>query len=550
MIPALSPQYLAFLFCPALAHAAFELEAVHPREGAEGVAVSTSIHLRFSDALDLATLEQLSLHEVASDAVVTVNRASDLTNASITLAPTGFLAPGTRYEIRGSAGVKSKAGAGLVPFRASFTTGDRKFAQDDRLVFEQSTFDGARSMTTVSVGPDGRLYAADAFGHLVVWDLKDDGTPTGRTILLDDPSGSRQYIDLEWDPAATADNLVLWVSYAERIAPEGERRYFTGVIARLEIADTPDETVVVTGLPHGREKQGGFDTLPHQPNGLAFRDGKLYQSVGSTSSSGGTANWGIGEQALSACILEIDYDEIGEPLDVFPGSGFAAGAEGSHLRVFATGVRNALEIVAHTNGKLYTAVNINDRKGRADGVPDDPDIPGDQNMLITQTTPDQESLYILEEGRYYGFPNPARGQFVLSGGNPTIGEDAFEITDYPVGTMPEAGFAPGLVFPIWQYGGTSPDGMIEYLRDSSHPLEECLFCCFYSTGDIAVLRLAGDGSLAAVEKLRQAGGKLDLAGPLDIAVDPRTGVLYIADFGKQAKFGADGSMVMLRPKIR
>ena len=42
----------------------------------------------------------------------------------------------------------------------------------------------------------------------------------------------------------------------------------------------------------------------------SFKDGKLYQSVGSTSSSGGPANWGIPEQPLSACILEIDFERI------------------------------------------------------------------------------------------------------------------------------------------------------------------------------------------------------------------------------------------------
>ncbi len=547
MNTSVSLRTLIFALCPGLVASGLELEAVHPGHGATDVPVGASIHLRFSDALDLATLENLVLHEGKSESEIGVSRASDLTNASITLVPADFLQPRTRYEIRGSERVHSKEGVPLVPFRAAFVTGTADDSAGDRLTFEPSVFDTSRSMTTVSFGPDGRLYAADAFGHLVVWDVGAEGTPTGRSVLLDDPRESRQYIDLEWDPSASADRLVLWVSYAEREAPEGDRHYFTGTIARLTIGQTIAESVVVTGLPHGRERQGGFETLPHQPNGLAFKDGMLYQSVGSTSSSGGTANWGVGEQALSACVLEIDYQKISQPLDVFPGTGFDPSAASSPLRVFATGVRNALEIVSHSNGRLYTAVNINDRKGRADGVPDDPTIPGDQNALITQTTPDHESLYILERARHYGFPNPSRDQFVLAGGNPTAEADPFEIADYPVGTMPEPGFAPDLMFPVWQYGGTSPDGMIEYLPRGAHPLSHSLLCCFYSAGDIAVLRLAGDGRLAAVEKLRHAGGKIPLAGPLDITADPRTGILYIADFGKQAKFGADGSMVMLRP---
>ncbi|CAN5161744.1 hypothetical protein BH23VER1_BH23VER1_32120 [soil metagenome] len=560
------PRLALLIFCLSVAAAAgFDLESAHPIDGADGVPVSASLHLRFSEALDLESLRHLRLQRVTEGGVpasevaaseVAVGRASDLTNAAITLSPRDFLVPGTRYEIRGTGAVKSKSGEALVPFVVRFTTGSQEFAPDDRLVFEPETFDRTRSMTTVVFGPDRRLYAADAFGHLVVWDVGNDQRPHNRQTLLDDPTESRQYIDLEWDPEATAENLVLWVSYAERLAPEGDRHYFTGTIARLEIAvgavgaGGVTERVVVAGLPHGRERQGGFETLPHQPNGLVFKDGMLYQSVGSTSSSGGPANWGVSEQALSACILEIDYARIDGTLDVHSGLGFDPSSQGSPVRVFATGVRNALEMVAHSNGRLYTAVNINDRKGPGDGVPDHPDIPGDQNKLVTGTTPDHESLYILERGRHYGFPNPVRGQFVLSGGNPTADVDPFEIPDYPVGTPPDEGFAPDLIFPLWQYGGTSPNGMLEYLPRVSHPLRHALICCFYSAGDIAVMTLGEDGLPVAVEKLRGQMGKLQLAGPLDITMDPESGTLYVADFGKQAEFGADGSMVMLRPALR
>jgi hypothetical protein len=402
-------------------------------------------------------------------------------------------------------------------------------------------------MTTVLFGPDRRLYAADAFGNLVCWDIADDGKPTGKNNILADPRQSRQYIDLEWDPKADAQNLILWVSYAERLAAKDDRHYFTGTIARLALGEKIDEQVVVTGLPHGREKQGGFDTLPHQPNGLVFKDGKLYQSVGSTSSSGGPPNWGLPEQLLSGCILEIDVGRIGSPLDVHPKTGYDPRAAGAPVRIFATGVRNALELVAHTNGRLYTATNINDRAGRGDGVPDHPGIPGDQNALIAQTTPNHESLYLIERGRHYGHPNPARRQYVLGGGNPTAGVDPFEIPDYPVRTMPDDGYAPELMYPLWQHGGTSPNGMIEYLPKSPHPLRGALIVCFYSAGDIAVLPLRKDGRPTSIAKLRGPAGKLRFNGPLDITMDPATGILYVADFGLQSKFGADGSMVMLRP---
>lgn len=518
----------------------------HPADKAIDVHVAASIHLRFSQAMDATTLKYLRLSERArgNETEVAAQHSTDLTQASITVSPTQFLKPETGYVLTGNSNVRSRNGERLRPFRLEFQTGPRHDAVDSRLVFKATEIETIRSLTTVSVGPDRHLYAADAFGNLYRWQLTAAGLPVKREVIWRDARRSRQIIDLEWDPQADAQRLVLWVSYAERLPPDKRRFYFTGTISRLTIGRNVQEQQIVIGLPHGREKQGGFETLPHQPNGLVFRDGLLYQSVGSTSSSGGPPNWGVAEQPLSACVIEIDVSRIQPPLDVHPESGYDATAEDAPLRLFATGIRNALELVVHSNGQLYTGVNQNDRSGPADGVPDHPDIPGDQNRRITSTTPDHESLLIVQRGRHYGFPNPSRRQYVLAGGNPTSNPDAFEIPEYPVGTHPDAGFAPELMFPIWQYGGTSANGGLVY-NSPGHPLHEHLFWCFYSTGDIAVMPLGADGFPTTVEKLRTLAGKLQLSGPLDITQDPRNGNLYIADFGKQNKFGADGSLVML-----
>ncbi|MDQ8184739.1 Ig-like domain-containing protein [Pelagicoccus sp. SDUM812002] len=528
----------------------FELSESYPADGSDSMPVSIAVQLRFSEPVEADTLTSIELFRVDDSGgrvKVEIRPATDLTNASITLVPERYLSPFSRYELIGDQRLKAKGDHAFSPFNVSFRTGEGISETQRGLMFSKETFDRNRSMTTVSFGPDRRLYAADAFGNLVRWEIDDRGRPEKRTTLLSDRSESRQYIDLEWDPEATADNLIVWVSYGERTNYEEERRFFTGTIARLTLGEEIVEEIVVKGLPHGREKQGGFETLPHQPNGLVFRDGYLYQSIGSTSSSGGPPNWGIPEQRLSACIVKIDYRNINSPLDVHPLRGYDPINDVGTLQIFATGVRNALEIVSHSNGNLYTAVNLNDRRGPADGVPDDPDIAGDQNLLIEQTTPDQESLLLLREGRHYGFPNPMRGQYVLGGGNPTESEDPFEISDYPVGTYPEPGFAPELMYPIWKYGGTSPNGMIEYLPSESHPLSHALICCFYSAGDIAVMPLDATGLPNAVEKLRGREDKLQFNGPLDITMDPETGIIYVADFGTQNKFGSDGSLCLLRP---
>lgn len=545
-----------------------KLAASHPADQATGVLLSDSLHLRFSDAVDVESLESIRLQkgvEVAGKEItdqeitdqgdggnVDVRRSTDLTGASITIVPTQFLAPNQSYRIVGERGLRAVNGTPIQPFVIEFHTGNKSAVDGAGLRFAAQTFDKTRSMTTVLFGPDRKLYAASAFGEIACWDVDATGKPSNRTVVFQDPTRSRQFIDLEWDPRASSDDLVLWVSYAERLTAKTDPRYFfTGKISRLRIGDSKilEEHVVVSGLPHGREVQGGHETLPHQPNGLCFKEGMLYQSVGSTSSSGGPANWGIPEQLLSGCVLEIDYQRIGDQtVDVFPGSGtFDPFAKSSLIKHFATGVRNALEILAHSNGRLYTAVNINDRGKRSDGVPDDPDIPGDQNELIKMVTPDHESLFILQRGRHYGFPNPTLGHYVLNGGNPTKDEDPFEIADYPVGTMPEDGFAPELMYPIWRWGGTSPNGMIEYRPPMEHPLASAILCCFYSAGDVAAMVLGDDGMPVQVAKLRGERGKLQFTGPLDITQDTATGSLYVSDFGKQSAFGSDGSMVWLRP---
>ena len=534
---------------------AVELSSSFPERNASDTSRSSSIYLRFTEPLDIVSIDGLSLYGPKGQAFteIPVTRSVGLTADLIELAPREFLEADSTYEVRGSASVRSASGQSLKQFQLRFKTGAYGFEQNQRLTCSPEIFDDTRSMTTVLFGPDRRLYAADALGSVYRYDIDDSGKPVNRVVLLSDESKSRQYIDLEWDPEATPDNLVLWTSFSERLMPEGHpERFFTGKIARLAIdGGAVDERLVVKGLPHGREVQGGFETLPHQPNGLLFRDGMLYQSVGSTSSTGGTDNWGIEEQPLSACVIEIDYRRIEGTLDVGPSSNFDPELPGSLLRLYATGVRNALELVDHSNGHLYTAVNINDRQGPINGVPDDPDIPGDQNLLINQRTPDHESLYILERGRHYGCPNPSRGHYVLNGGNPTAGQDPYEITDYPVGTLPEPGFAPRLMYPIWRWGGTSPNGMIEYAPRFAHPLSRTLICCFYSANKLAVITLGSDGLPVSIDALEDPqGNMLFFSGALDVTMDPETGFLYLAAFGKQNMFGQDGSMAVLRPALR
>src|SRR5207237_5309263 len=140
----------------------------------------------------------------------------------------------------------------------------------------------------------------------------------------------------------------------------------------------------------------------------------------------------------------------------------------------------------HRNGNLYTGLN-----GAAAGgdVPAGPRSPAIAN--IKETT--EDLLLRVTKGAYFGHPNPARNEFVLMGGNPTAEKDPQEITEYPVGTQPEAKFT----MPAYDFGkSVSPNGLIEYIGGT---LDGDILVTRYSGGkDIIVLVPGKDGNITQV----------------------------------------------------
>jgi hypothetical protein len=75
-------------------------------------------------------------------------------------------------------------------------------------------------------------------------------------------------------------------------------------------------------------------------------------------------------------------------------------APGSHVTVYASGVRNPFDLVLHTNGQLYATDN-----GPNQGF-------GGSSMGMTTEGGDvwsPDELLLMEPGEYYGHPNRARG---------------------------------------------------------------------------------------------------------------------------------------------
>ena len=145
-------------------------------------------------------------------------------------------------------------------------------------------------------------------------------------------------------------------------------------------------------------------------------------------------------------------------------------------------------------------------------------------------------------GAYYGHPNAARGEFTLSGGNPTPGADVQEVVDYPVGTRPNPRFRP----PAFSFGKhQSPNGMVEYRGPTGGAdpfggaLDGAILVARYSGGDdVQVLIPAADGTIAA--SVLNVDGLRRFTDPLDLALDATTGNVYVAEYGGR-------KLTLLRP---
>ncbi len=155
----------------------------------------------------------------------------------------------------------------------------------------------------------------------------------------------------------------------------------------------------------------------------------------------------------------------------------------------------------------------------------------------------------IVRGKHYGHPNPSRGQFVLNGGNPTAAVDLFEIPQYPVGTRPDENFEPELIYDLRPGGGNSANGMVEYC--ATGPLFGKLLIAYFSeTKCIQALTVDATGRVRHEHPLTNAdGAPYRFIAPIDVAVDHRSGRIYVADFGvwHRPNFGNGGSIWMLEP---
>nr|WP_298415814.1 carbohydrate-binding protein [uncultured Halomonas sp.] len=398
---------------------------------------------------------------------------------------------------------------------------------------------------------------------------------------------NRGIIGLAFDPR---DSNVLWVSDNYPIPLTGRDNGvpdFSGRVSKITLGEGNDFTgtaeTYITGLPRSNGD--------HVTNSLEFRANPdydaainpevpshlLYLIQGSNTAMGEPDSaWGERpERLLNASVMEIDptrnapeggFDVSTEPLpsdgfnrrfddpDGYPKNGpipmdngqflvFAengtatvqdgAGnilerfydpfADDAVVKLFATGTRNAYDLVWHSNGSLYVPTNGSAAGGN---TPDDPATP--ENEFFEGVEKQDDYLFKVQEGGYYGHPNKLRGEYILNGGNPTPDNDINQVDRYSAGIEPDANYRIEEAYSLGE--NRSPNGATEYTSGVfGGNLQGNLLFAEYSGGDdIRSITLDADGNVIGDDVLRDMEGNvISYIDPLDIIENPATGQLYL-----------------------
>ena len=484
----------------------------------------------------------------------------------LVLTPSATLAANTMYRFEITDGVKDIAGNSFLYFRSLFKTGTAvsgtgiegvAFTQEDTVATGQM-------FTSTTVGPDNKLYAATLNGYIMRYNIAADGTlsspQTIETVRTLNAGQDRTIIGLTFDPASTASNLILWVTDNYVYSGSNDVPDWSSKVDRLTGPNLATGQVVLTNLPRSAHD--------HEANSIAFGpDGALYFPMGSNTGMGyPDVAWGNRpEVELSGAILRVDTTKLPTtlPLDVKttdaggPYDPFAAGAP---VTVYASGVRNAYDLLFHSNGQLYAPTN-----GSAAGA----NLPAVANPLpascsttrsdvatagpYTYTGPtfstyfgnpqaQTDFIHKITPGGYYGHPNPSRCEYIAYGGNPTTGLDAWEDTLYPVGVQPDRNFRAADVYDAGLHA--SANGTIEFKSDVFGDLlkGKLLIVRYSASKDIEVADPSGpNGTISGI--VTGVTGFTGFSEPLDITENPDgSGVLYVTELG-----GFD--IKLLRPSV-
>ena len=535
-----------------------------------GVDVNTSIvnDLQLPDGgVDPASLNSntVQLHRVSDGAAISANVSTSGGADTINLDPSSPLAPDTLYRFDVTSGAKDVNGNAFLPFSFVFTTaasggGGGGGGGGGDIAFDKVASGASGQMfTSVTKGPDGKLYAGTITGNIYRYDIGSDGTLSNEqtiTTVRDHASQAnlagapnRTVIGLTFDPASTADNLILWITddyaYLGGAVPD-----YTGHIAKLTGPNLGTYTDVVKNLPRSIKD--------HETNSIAFHNGLMYINQGSMNAMGAKdGTWQRDEHLLSAAVLTLDYKNLPSslPIDVKTDSGgnYNPYAPNAPLKLYATGVRNAYDLIWHSNGHLYVPTNGSAAGGntpatpspmpascqnRPDGGYNGPSAPAINNNRQSET----DYVFDVKKDKYYGHPNPTRCEWILNAGNPNnfAGDPAFKVNAYPNGQQADPNYDLDGVYNAGLHA--SANGVIEYKGNAfGGKLKGKLVVVRYSSGqDLETFDVASGGALS--NRTTGIPGFTNFSQPLDVTEDTSSGNLYVTELGGK-------KITLLRPQV-
>uniref|UniRef100_UPI0023ED937A PKD domain-containing protein n=1 Tax=Eudoraea chungangensis TaxID=1481905 RepID=UPI0023ED937A len=577
---------------------------VDPDDGAIGVPVNTSISANdlFLPNLDsqnnagvdnnTITTTSVKLIKVSNGNQVLASVNGTGGGDAINLVPSAPLEANTEYRFE-IEGVLDLVGEPFEAFASTFTTGSGNTGPVTDLDNVSFSNEGAvasgEQYTTLTIGPDGKLYGLQINGDIDRWTIESDGTLSGKEDLnawKGNYGNSRTSVGLTFDPDATAQNLIAYISHNSgglSGAPAWD-----GKISRLTGDNLQTEVLVVTNLPRS--------TKDHLTNSITFRPGEnnvLYFNQGSNTAGGAPDNsWGQRkERLLSAAALRLDLDKLPEgqwplnakttmdpatineanvnsPTLASPG-GTTYSESGQNnipddgtynpyyfdapLTLFGTGVRNAYDLVWHSNGQLYIPTNgtaagsnapasIDDTRRPDGSIYDHDDISGNYPVIPASNSNNTQKdwLFRLNPSNplgYYGHPNPLRGEFVLNRGDADVNQSG---NTYD-GVQPDINYR-GAAFDF--ENNKSPNGVIEYKSNAENGnLTGALLVVRYSGGS-DIIALVPDGPNGDINTFKIGiPGFTGFNDPLDLVEDVTTGNIYVSDYGQR-------EIILLRPSAQ
>ncbi|TFH21478.1 MAG: hypothetical protein E4H03_10580, partial [Myxococcales bacterium] len=316
--------------------------------------------------------------------------------------------------------------AGLVLTAALVLTGPAAREADAVQFQALQTLQGGIGFTTVlELGPedpdpasnaDGCIYAVNGGqGSVsrVCFDANKNVTSNNVVIDINGGGGTNNTLGITIDPDSDpAGEIHLYLGYSDNNGSPNAGKILRAVSTNGGASYTVDEDFI-TGL--------GRSSFDHQTNGIDFGpDGCLYISQGNQSNAGYDSAYA--ETRLSSGLLRACFKDGSGNVDPSfdRNCGGTNTQQACDVEVYASGLRNPYEIVWHSNGFLYNTDN-DANPGFRDSCPN---VANDFGCPCQQpnVNPTGDEINRIEEGKYYGSPNPYRanpaGLQCVGGNNP------------------------------------------------------------------------------------------------------------------------------------